>query len=151
MEYWDCNPHPKYAPVLTSVDVPTGNVVDHLKAVLSLGASITGLALDQNGDPASGVCVKSFDGSHVVSAGTSVRAEYKVFADSTGHFTISGLAPRTQKLEFANCTGSKFKVEWWKDHSNEAPDYGNFENSDPINVSAGQTTNIGTATLTRIS
>jgi len=150
MEYWDCNAHPMYAPEMTSVDVSSSNVAAHLKGALSTGAAITGVAVDQSGHPAAGVCVSSYDGSHVASGGTTVRPEYKVHADSTGHFTISGLSSRTQKLEFGTCTGSQFKVEWWKDRSNEAPQYGNYENSDPINVAAGQTTNVGTVDLTRI-
>ena len=150
VEFWDCNASPVYAPVFTRADLPPSGVLKNLNATMTVGAAIVGVAVDQNGNPAAGVCVQVYDGSHARSGGSTVLPDYSIRADSTGHFKFSGLESKPQKIVFGNCKGSAFKTQWYKDWSNEAPQYGNYDNSDPITVTAGHTTDIGKVTLTRI-
>jgi hypothetical protein len=151
VEFWDCNASPVYAPVFTRADLPSSGSLKNLNATLTVGAAITGDAVDQNGNVAAGACVAIYDGSHNRSGDSEVLPDYSIRADSSGHFKFSGLESKVQKIVFGDCKGSAFKVQWYKNWSNEAPQYGNFENSDPITVSAGNTTDVGTVTITRIS
>jgi hypothetical protein len=149
VEFWDCNASPMYGPAFTLADVPANGIVKNLNATLTVGAAVVGVARDQNGAPAAGVCVAIYDGTHGRYAGTQPLPEYSIRADSNGRFKFSGLESKVQKIVFGDCKGSAFKTQWYKNWSNEAPQYGSFENSDPIKVTAGNTTDVGAVTLNR--
>ncbi len=127
LEFWDCNTTTSYAPQFVEVMVPANRITSGMKVVLKRGATITGIARDQNSDPAAGACVAVYDGTHQKKAGTEPQPEYTVRAGADGSFKLSGLSAK-----------------------DKPPAYSEFRYADQISVTLGKTVSIGTVDLERV-
>ena len=86
-------------------------------------SSISGKVTNLGGQPLAGICVSTFDDSYYVT-GSSLT-------DSSGDYTVGGLAAGNHKVEFSDCSDSPTHVSEW---SNDKPD---FPSADPISVPSG--------------
>ncbi|HET6809503.1 MAG TPA: carboxypeptidase-like regulatory domain-containing protein [Acidimicrobiales bacterium] len=101
------------------------------RAYADPGGSITGVVTDEAGAPLAGICVEAYPfvmfswsmPANGVSSGPT---------DSSGSYSIPGLAAGDYKVRFADCSGNQHFPLWYQQH----PD---FQSAQMVQVQAGAT------------
>jgi len=129
-EWFDDQPDFDSATPVVVVEGADANGVD---AVLSLAGSISGVVTDPAGDPVPDITVVAYDQSGDWESSTTT--------DSSGGYSIGGLATGDYRIEFRDDEGV-FLAEWWDGQ----PD---FDSAMPVAVTEGSDTGGVDAVLLR--
>lgn len=108
----------------TLVQVAPGVTTSGINAEMVLGGSISGTLTDANGEPFGGCATAYSDGA----GGVAVLAE--AYTDEGGFYRLRGLPADTYKVQFADCSGYRYRSEWFDDTRS-------FDLATPLNVTLG--------------
>ena len=125
IDYLRCRNHGNYLPARRSVKVTVGGTVSGLDTVLPLGAVVSGVAKDGQGNPVSGICVEVNGRRKSAGTRTGSDGSYSIDALPTGSYTVG----------FSGGCGNA--GSYAPQYFNGQPNQGS---ATPVQLTAGQTT-----------
>jgi len=125
IEYFRCRNHGNYLPVRRSVQLKLGGTVSGFDTVLPLGAVVSGVVKNGQGNPVSGICVEVNGRRSSGGARTRSDGSYSIDALPTGSYTVA----------FSGGCGNT--GSYVSQYYNGQPNQGS---ATPVQLTAGQTT-----------
>jgi hypothetical protein len=125
IEYLRCRNHGNYLPARRSVKVTVGGTVSGFNTVLALGAVVSGVVKDGQGNPVSGICVEVSGRHQFGGKRTGSDGSYSINALPTGSYTVG----------FSGGCGNT--GSYAPQYYNGQPNQGS---ANPVQLTAGQTT-----------